>query len=153
MKRILIFLTILMVATAAYAKGVADNTTIQASAYPDGILFEVKGGDVDLQLSVSGPGNIAFTQRHAYADSVFLDIKQANGKVLADGLYKYDAWPVPAVTISREESSKMQDRNVLNGKTDAKVSPFSGTFRIVNGEVIDPDYDEFDDLLLTEAVK
>lgn len=155
MKRILVFLTILMIATVAYAKGAGNNATIQASAHPDGILFDVRGGDVDLQLNVSGPGDVVFTQRHAYAESIFLDIKNVDGKRLADGLYKYEARPMPAVMISREESSKMLDRNVLYGKTDAKISAFSGTFRIVNGSVVDPDYDEYDTsvLLSTETMK
>ncbi len=156
MNRMLIFMTILLVASTAYAKGIGNDTTIQVFTHPDGVLFEVKGSDVDLQLNVSGPGNTVFTQRHAYANSVFLDIKKADGKALTDGLYKYEARPIPAVTMSRQESSGMQDRNVLHGKTDAKMSPVSGTFRIVNGSVVDPDLDEFGDgsaLLSTETAK
>lgn len=147
MNRFFIFLAIMLIATSAWSKGVGNDTSIQASTHPGGILFELKGGDADLQLSVSGPGNIAYARRYVAADSVFLDITNANGKALGDGLYKYEARPIPAITISREESSGMMDRNVLYGKTDAKISPVSGTFRIVHGAVIDPSVNEYDALL------
>jgi len=144
MNHILITLAALVVATGAHAKGVDDGgASIQASQHPDGILFDVKGGDVDMQLNISGPGNATFSRHYAYAESVFFNINDASGVALPDGLYKYEARPLPAVTISRAESSRMKDRNVLNGKTDPKISPVSGTFRIVNGGVIDPNYDEF----------
>ena len=144
MNHILISLVALVVATGANAKG-ADKggTSIQASQQPDGILFDVKGGDVDLQLNVSGPGTAFYSRHYAYAESVFFNINDASGAALPDGLYKYEARPIPAVTISREESSRMKDRNVLYGKSAAKISPVSGTFRIVNGGVIDPNYDEY----------
>jgi hypothetical protein len=144
MNLILIFLVTLVVATGANAKG-ADKgrASIQASQHPDGLLFDVKGGDVDLQLDISGPGKAMYSKHYAYAESVFFNINNASGVALPDGLYKYEARPVPAVTISRAESSRMKDRNVLHGKTDAKLSPVSGTFRIVNGGVVDPHYDEY----------
>ena len=144
MNRILIFLVTLVVASGVYAKG-ADKggASIQASQHPDGILFDVKGGDVDLQVDVSGPGKAMYSKHYAYAESVFFNINDASGVALPDGLYKYEARPLPAVSISREESSRMKDRNVLQGKTDAKLSPVSGSFRIVNGGVIDPHYDEY----------
>ena len=144
MNHILVFLIVLMVAAAANANGVdKSGASIQASQHPDGILFDVRGGDVDLQLNVSGPGKAVFSERYAYAESVFFNINDASGVALPDGLYKYEARPIPAVTISREESSRMPDRNVFYGKTDAKMSPVSGTFRIVNGGVVDPNLDEF----------
>ena len=144
MNRILIMLVAMAVATGASAKDTEKSgASIQASQHPDGILFDVRGGDVDLQLTVSGPGKAVFSQRYAYAESVFFNINDASGVALPDGLYKYEAKPIPAVTISRQESSRMKDRNVLYGKSDPKVSPVSGTFRIVNGGVIDPNFDEF----------
>ena len=146
MKHVLIFLTILLVASGAYAKGAnGKGANIQATAHSDGILFDVKVNDADLELSVSGPGKSAQSKRYAYAESVFFNITDAKGKALPDGLYKYEARAVPAVSISREESSKMQDRNVLHGKTDAKMNAVSGTFRIVNGSVVDPQLDEYGD--------
>lgn len=148
MNHILISLVALVVATGANAKG-ADKggTSIQAFQQPDGIVFDVKGGDVDMQLDVSGPGQVAFSRRYAYADSVFFNITNARGVALPDGLYKYEARPLPALTISREESSRMVDRNTIYGKTDPKVSPVSGTFRIVNGGVVDSGLDEYATLL------
>ncbi len=155
MNRILIFLSILLVANATHAKGVGKDAGIEVSTYPNGLVFDVRRSDTDLQLTISGPGNYVSSRRHPYAESVFLGITNATGKRLADGLYKYEARPMPAVSISREESSIMQGRNVLHGKTDAKISPFSGTFRIANGRVVDPAYDEYNAPALapTESIK
>lgn len=144
MNHILIFMAALLLATGAHAKGAdKDGASIQASQHPDGLLFDVKGGDVDMQLTVSGPGKASYSKHYAYAESVFFNINDASGVALPDGLYKYEARPLPAVSITRAESSRMKDRNTLYGKTDPKLSPVSGTFRIVDGGVIDPHYDEF----------
>ena len=147
MKQLLTFLTIMLFASGAYAKGTNNDADIQASTHYDGILFDVKGNDVDLQLSVAGPGNFAYSKRYAYAESVFFNTTNARGKALPDGLYKWEARAIPAVSISRQESSAMPDRNVLNGKTDPKMSPVSGTFRIVDGSVVDPNRDEYGEKL------
>ena len=144
MKQVLIVLSMLCMATGAFAKGAPDNNVdIEAMPYSDGILFDVKAADSDLELSISGPGKMATSKRYTQAKSIFLETVQANGKSMPDGLYKYEARIVPTYVISREESSKMVDRNVLYGKTDAKSNPLSGTFRVVNGSIVDPELDEF----------
>ena len=144
MKQLLMFLIVLLVATGAYAKGTAKrDADIQATTHSDGILFEVNVSDSDLELSISGPGNLAQSKHYAYAESVFFQAAKPNGKPMPDGLYKYEARAVPAVKISREESSRMPDRNVFYGKTDAQVNSVSGTFRILNGSLVDSSYDEY----------
>lgn len=139
MKHVLVFLSVLLVATGAYAK----DANIQAVTYSDGILFDVRAGDSDLELSISGPGNLVKSKRYTHAESVFFEPALSNGKSWPDGLYKYEARAVPALSISREESSAMSGRNELVGKTDAKMNPFSGTFRILNGSVVDSEYEEY----------
>ena len=156
MKHLLIFLTILLIASGAYGKGAGNKgADIEATSFSDGILFDVKVRDADLELSISGPGNMATSKRYAYADSAFYQTTNGKGRSLPDGLYKYEARAVPAVRVSREESSRMEGRNDLHGKTDAKMNPVSGTFRIVNGSVVDPNRDEYgkSDLLSGETAK
>jgi hypothetical protein len=144
MKHVLVLISVLLVATGAYAKGAAKKAAdIQATSYSDGILFDVNVKDADLEVNISGPGNLAQTKRYAYAESVFVEAAESNGKSIPDGLYKYEARAIPAVSISREESSAMPGRNELHGKTDAKMNPFSGTFRILNGSMVDSEYDEY----------
>lgn len=144
MKHVLVLMSVLLVATGAYARDAAKEAAdIQATSFSDGILFDVNVEDADLEVNISGPGNLAQTKRYAYAESVFVEAAESNGKSMPDGLYKYEARAVPAITISREESSAMLGRNELDGKTDAKMNPVSGTFRIVNGSVVDSDYEEY----------
>lgn len=144
MKLIIMILATLMVAAGAYGEDVGSNIEIQATTYADGVLLEVSERDVGLKVIVSGPGKTLFEIKQSAANPVFVDIHHADNGPLSDGLYKYEAWPIPAIIISRAESSSMPDRNTLHGKTDPKISPFSGTFRIVNGTVIDPNIEEFD---------
>ena len=153
MKLIILVLATLMVATGAQGKGIGNNIGIQATTYADGVLLEVSEHDVDLKVIVSGPGKTFFVIKQSAANPVFVDIHHADNGPLSDGLYKYEAWPIPAIIISRADSSSMPDRNTLHGKTDPKISPFSGTFRIVNGTVIDPNIEEFDATTPREDLK
>jgi len=128
-------------------------TQVNATTYADGILLEADKRDTNLQLTIAGPENSRYTQSYSSADPVFLDISNTNGKPLADGFYKYEVWPIPAATISREESSKMPDRNSLMNTTGPKVSAVSGSFRIVNGSIDDPELIEYDAGIAQEEAK
>ena len=143
MNRIFIFTAILLLATSAYAKGAGNEAAIQTVTYTDGVLFELGERDSEIVLSVSGPGNTAFEKQSSSADSVFLSVTNEASGPLQDGLYKYEARAIPAFTVSREESSKLRDRNTLIGKTDPKSSPVSGNFRVKNGMVVDTNFEEF----------
>lgn len=143
MSRILIFVTILLFATSVYSQGVGNTVAIQATTYADGVLFEANDNNTDFILNVSGPANSAFAKQYLSSGRIFININNEDGGPLADGLYKYEAQAVPAFAISREESSKMPDRNVLMGKSDPKSSPVSGNFRVLDGMVVDPLFEEF----------
>ncbi len=153
MKSIFLFLVIFSISTNLNAKGNDSSFKVTATTYADGVLLVANNRDINLQLTVSGPGNYRSAQRYSSADPVFLDINNANGKPLADGFYKYEAWPVPAVTYSREESSSMPDRNSLMNTTGPKVSSASGNFRIVNGLIDDPELVEYEFGMAQEVVK
>lgn len=140
MKRIFLSILVLLLATSAHAQGQGDSPSIHAVTYTDGVLLSAEDNGIDIQLTVAGPDNSVTTQKYSGGETVFLDI---NDGQLPDGLYKYEAWPIPAVTISREESSRMPNRNDINLKSGPSVSPTSGYFRIVNGEIADPDLVEF----------
>ena len=139
MRSKLIFVAIPLLAICTYAQAAGTNSGIQATTYSDGVLFEADNRKTDLQLTIAGPGNSRSTQRYSAADPVFIDINDTNGQPLPDGLYKYEAWPIPEVTYTREESSAMPDRNSLENTTGSGVSAVSGSFRIVNGLISDPE--------------
>ena len=144
MNRIFIFMAILLLATNVYSKGVDNSAGIKATTYSDGVLFEVNDSNDDVMLSVSGPNNMILERKYSSADPIFISVDDAVGGPLRDGLYKYEARTIPAFTISREESSKLRDRNTLIGKSEPKSSPVSGNFRIENGMVVDANLEEFD---------
>ena len=138
MKPIWVLLMILLFATGVHSKSVNNAGAIQATTYADGVLFEAGDNAQEYHLNVSGPGNVVFSRKISAAGPAFIGIADQEGGPLPDGLYKYEAEVIASFTISREESSKLSDRNVLLGKTDPKASPISGNFRILNGEVVDP---------------
>lgn len=144
MKQIWVLLLILMFATSVYAKGVSESAAVQATTYSDGVLFEAGNSAKEFHLNFSGPGKAVFSRKISAAGPVFINIADEEGGPLPDGLYKYEARAIPSFTISRQESAQLKDRNVLLGKTDPKTSPVSGNFRILNGEVVDPLFEEFD---------
>ena len=137
-------MAVFSVSTYLNAKDIDSSFKVTATTYADGVLLEAGNRDVDLQLTIAGPDNSRYTQRYSPTEPVFLDINNTNGQPLADGFYKYEVWPIPAVTYSREESSSMPDRNSLMNTTGPKASAVSGNFRIVNGLIDDPELTEYD---------
>ena len=143
-KSIFLFLAIFLVSTGLNAKGVDNSFKIDATTYSDGVLLVAVNRDNDFQLTIAGPGNSSYTRKYPSADPVFLDINDTNGEALADGLYQYEVWPIPAVTYTREESSRMPDRNNIKHESGPAVSPVGGSFRVVNGIIDDPELVEYD---------
>jgi len=144
MKSILLFLAILLVSSSVYAKGGERSFEVKSTNYADGVLLEADNRDLDLQLTVSGPDNTRFTQKHFAGDTVFFDINDANGEQLGDGFYQYEVMPVPARTYTREESSKMPDRNSVKNTTSYQVSAVNGSFQVANGQIVDTELFEYD---------
>ena len=153
MKVTFLFLAVFLASTCLNAQGIDNSFNVNATNYADGILLESDNRDIGLQLTVAGPDNSRYTEKYSSADPVFIDINDANGQPLVDGSYQYEVWPVPAISYSREESSAMPDRNNLKNTTGPEVSPVSGSFRIVNGIIDDPDLVEFDARPLEGAVQ
>jgi hypothetical protein len=113
----------------------SENMT--AEVYPDFVVFENLGDDTDLQVRVSGPQGEVLSRRQSGAEPVFVELQDASGQTLADGLYKYEVFAVPRVTIPREVSAAMPDRDVHREQVGPGPSPLSGTFRVSNGAIVD----------------
>jgi hypothetical protein len=140
----LFLLLVTLVSTNLNAKAVTDNFSVDATTYSDGILLIANDSYNGLQLTIGGPGNKIFKQSYPPSDAAFLDINDIAGQKLPDGLYKYEIYPIPAVTYTREESSRMPGRNDVDFGSGPTVSPVSGSFRVVNGEIADSELQEFD---------
>ena len=133
-----------MLSSGVIAQGKSDHAGIRATTYSDGVLFEFSGEDKGMNLIVSGPGKSVNSKRYSSANPIFLDTNGDNGEPMPDGLYRYEATAIPALTISLEESTGLRDRNMLKGKSDPKSSPVSGHFRIADGVVVDSLLQEYD---------
>lgn len=143
MKTVVCLLCVAVVSTQLYAKDKGDHFSVSSTVYSDGVLLMLDQESTDLQVTVSGPGNMRFTQDHLSTDAVFIDIKYLDGQILEDGLYKYSISPKPAVTYTREESAAMPDRNDLKAQPVPEVERVSGSFRVVNGQIPDTGLMEF----------
>lgn len=109
-------------------------------AYPDFVAIDLVSDTHDVEAIVVGPEGYRHQQRYASDQTAFLDTQDASGNRLADGLYKWEAWATPKKRIDREQSAAMPDRNELPSSPGGER--VSGTFRVVDGMIVDPDLPE-----------
>jgi len=129
---------LLTVAFAGNVQAQDVSTDIQVETFADFVAFQLNNTAFDMNVKVSGPADYSFSRDYSDSQVAYLELQGDSGEVMVDGLYKYEIKPVPVNRISREASSAMPDRNTLYGKSAPKVSPVSGTFRILDGQVVDP---------------
>jgi hypothetical protein len=137
MRSIPFFLAILMASTSLFAKDADRAFAVEATTYPDGVLLQSEDSDVGLQVSIAGPDGAVVSMSFAAFDPAFIFASDTMGQPISDGLYKYEVWPIPAKTYTREESAAMPDRNDIELKNGPSVSAVSGSFRVLNGQIVD----------------
>jgi hypothetical protein len=135
MFRPIVALLCILPALTANAKGFGGD--IQVETFSDFVMLNMHNEGFDMAVQISGPAGFMESRMLPGSGAAYIDVVNAKGQRLADGLYKYEIKPVPAVSLSREESAAMVDRNVLVGKSADKVSPVSGSFYIVGGQIMD----------------
>jgi hypothetical protein len=141
MRKLITVLLTMGLATTAMAQG--KNKDIIVVSYPDFIAVDLNSETHDLQFQVAGPDNYQSRQTFGAQTPGYFETQSAEGEVLADGLYKWEAWTTPVNMISREDSAAMADRNSL-AMTTGGSSPgrISGSFRVIGGAIVDPDLAE-----------
>ena len=123
----------------------AKDDSMQAIHAVDGVMFESLKGHGASAVSLRGPGGYVANLNFEAGQSPFIDVLNVNGMALADGLYKFEVFTSP---LAREGlagfggKSVSIDRNAFSGITDPKKSPMSGSFRVMNGEILDPELAE-----------
>jgi hypothetical protein len=137
MKLIPLLLVVLMASTNLFAKDADRPFAVEATNYPDGVLLQSENSDVGLQVSIAGPDGNVVSMSFAAFDPAFIFASDTSGQPIADGLYNYEVRPVPSKTYTREESSAMPDRNSVNFYKGPSVSPVNGSFRVVQGRIVD----------------
>jgi hypothetical protein len=111
------------------------SADIQVQLFSNFVAFELNNDTFDMNVNIAGPADYFFSQTYPGTKTGYHDL--ANADSMADGLYKYEVKPVPVRQISQRVSSAMPDRNTLYGRSAPKVSPVSGTFRVLNGQIFD----------------
>lgn len=143
LKRIVYIVSIMLLASTISAKENKQKFTIQKSIVQDGVVFESNTKDSAMTLRLVGPEGFSSHLKIPVGEMAFVDINNMDGEMLVDGLYTYELKAMPNFTISREESAKMSDRNSLKNTSSVAVSPVSGVFRVLNGQVVDDQLEEF----------
>lgn len=126
---------LLIISLAGNVQAQDVSADIQIQLFSDFVAFELNNDAFNMNVNIAGPADYFYSQTYPGTETAFLDLANANG--MADGLYKYEVKPVPVRQISQRVSSAMPDRNTLYGKSAPKVSPVSGTFRILDGQIVD----------------
>lgn len=85
-----------------------------------------------------------FTQEFAGSESIIIELNEPNGTPLDDGLYLYEIVTTPRLTDLDRASAKTMsaDERFRVGQTLTQGSPFTGSFRVLNGEIL-LDQEEF----------
>lgn len=137
MKSIPLLMVILLASTNLSAKDVDRPFAVEATNYSDGVLLLAEDTDMGLQVSIAGPDKSVTTRTFAAYDPAFIFVSDTNKQPLSDGLYQYEVWPLPSHTYTVEESSAMPDRNTVNFYKGPSVSPVNGSFRVMQGMIVD----------------
>jgi len=127
---------VMIMSLAGNVQAQDESAEIQVQLFSDFVAFELNNDAFNMNVTIAGPGDYSLTKEYIGSETAYLDLAGEAGGAMADGLYKYEIKPVPVRRFSRAESSAMPDRNALHGKSAAKVSPVSGSFRIVDGQVV-----------------
>jgi hypothetical protein len=116
------------------------NQEILVVTYPDFVAFDLVSESHDLETIVVGPEGYRHERRYPSDQTAYLEAQSPDDGALADGLYKWEAWATPRKVIPREVSSAMPDRNAMH--TSSRSGRISGSFRVVEGLIVDPDLAE-----------
>ncbi len=86
------------------------------------------------------PGPWGFRQSldHSEDQAAYFEARSAEGVALADGLYTYEAWTEPKVLVTRSADDPRAGRDAgLKSKTMSDIDTVSGSFRVVDGQIVD----------------
>lgn len=129
---------VLALATVSFAK---DNVEAFETYYEgDTVYLQPTDEFAGFTLKVSG-NDVHYTQQFAADETPYVGAFDADGNLLADGLYKYEV--IAAPVIDAEVREIMMDARAGDYEIDAprgKVQ--SGIFRIVDGELFQPEEEE-----------
>jgi len=141
---IILILGTVLALPAALANETYDRFKVNSITYPDGVFLENSWVDMGMRVTIAGPGNFRFTQKYSAFEPAFIDINNTDERILTDGLYRYEVRPVARVlhgqNLSREDyghDNKMQ-------RSSPRFSPVNGSFRIIDGSVVDSGLPEYE---------
>lgn len=124
-------------AFSAVAKDVVAN--FEPTHEPDAVLIHSNVEADSYVLTVKG-AQASFKQEFAGEDTPMITLVDPDGNVLPDGLYLYEVTPTFAPSA---ENSTFDEFDRLAMKADgARRIAHSGSFRIIDGEIVDPSIEE-----------
>lgn len=129
-------------AVSAQARDLSQDIIVET--YPDFLAIDLVSETHDVEYVISGPDNYHQRKRNTVDATAYVEMQDQQGVSLADGVYKWEAWATPRETISREESMAMPNRNDLSMTMATRNNRISGSFRVVNGQIVDSGEQELD---------
>ncbi len=130
--------TALLVPAAADADRAPELARVDPG--PAGVAFEPLEVHDGMTLTVAG-GGMSLTRRYGAAESPFVNLVDAAGKPLADGIYKWElrAEP-PALALNRERFEHARaaaDGDAMIEAQAPRMAVQSGVFTIKHGTLVD----------------
>ncbi|KAA9133522.1 hypothetical protein F3N42_04015 [Marinihelvus fidelis] len=131
MKRMLLCMGLALASGSVVAASADSDFQVEASEFLGGIMLQSSRADVDLDVTLVAPDGTRAKERYPSNEPVFLDVADRS---LPDGLYRYEVRPVAAVKRSPSEVPANLRGLVSTGAPE--LAAVSGTFRVVNGEIV-----------------
>lgn len=137
-------LTVLLLAAGSLcAHADASDQGIIIETYADFVAVDRVDTSSNLRMVVTGPAGYRQTLDHGADEIAYIETRSAEGVALADGLYTYEVWTEPKTLLTRATDDPRAGRDA-GLKTKARITGgrTSGSFRVVNGVIVDPNLKE-----------
>lgn len=134
---------------AGSALAASDGAKFEIQAFPTdrGVVLQSNNADIDLGLTLAAPDGSTVTSVYRGNEAIPLEAHTGD---LPDGLYTYEIRPI-VLTGPTSDATPYNLRG-LGPEKSTGLSPTSGSFRVVNGQVTIPDLVEADHDLIDAEV-
>lgn len=141
MKRLLSLLLLAGCAAGVQAEDSAHNIIVER--YTDFVAVDRLDATRNLNVVLAGPEGYRKEMRQTADEAAFIETRDVDGTTLPDGLYHFEAWTEPQKLVTRSPDDPRAGRDAGLERTARVFSDtVSGSFRVVDGVIVDPSLEE-----------
>lgn len=141
MKRLLSLLLLAGCAAGVQADDSAHNIIVER--YGDFVAVDRMDASRNLKVVLVGPDGYRKEMRQTEDEAAFIETREVDGTALSDGLYHFEAWTEPKKLVTRSPDDPRAGRDAgLERTARVATDTVSGSFRVVDGAIIDPNLEE-----------